>query len=230
MDDNFNIIKVGATNCYLLKSSSGNVLIDTGYKRKANIILDFLRDNEISLESIGLIILTHAHYDHIGNASVIREKTGAKIMLHKDELESLKNAITDKNNINPLNIWGRFLLGKISSIDTRFDVFTPDIIIDSDFALEEYGIKGKVIHTPGHSKGSISVLLDSGNAFIGDLAMNGMPLRIGAGEPVFGQNLNEIYKSWKKLLDMGAIYLYPAHGGPFKINVLKKILSRKGYI
>jgi len=137
VDDNFNIIKVGATNCYLLKSSSGNVLIDTGYKRKANIILDFLRDNEISLESIGLIILTHAHYDHIGNASVIREKTGAKIMLHKDELESLKNAITDKNNINPLNIWGRFLLGKISSIDTRFDVFTPDIIIDSDFALEE---------------------------------------------------------------------------------------------
>ncbi len=78
MDDNFNIIKVGATNCYLLKSSSGNVLIDTGYKRKANIILDFLRDNEISLESIGLIILTHAHYDHIGNASVIREKTGAR--------------------------------------------------------------------------------------------------------------------------------------------------------
>lgn len=230
MDDNFNIIKVGVTNCYLLKSCSCNILIDTGYKGKTKIILDFLNDNEISPRSIKIIILTHAHYDHIGNASEIKNITGAEIILHRDDLPLIKSEITDSQNTKPLNIWGKVLLSKISSIDTKFNSFEPDIIIDSDYNLSNYGINGRIIHTPGHSNGSVSVILDSGDAFIGDLAMNGLPLRIGAGEPIFGENIDQIYQSWKKLVEMGVTYLYPAHGNPFKINLLKDILSRKGYI
>jgi len=230
VENNFNIIQVGVTNCYLLKSSSFNVLIDTGYKGKAKIILDFLKNNSISPKSIGLIILTHGHYDHIGNASEIKKISGAKILIHKDDLPLLDSGITDSQSTKPLNIWGKILLSKVSSIDTSFNPLKPDIIIDSEFDLRSYGINGRIIHTPGHSKGSISVILDSGNAFIGDLAMNGLPLRIGAGEPIFGDNIDEIYQSWKKLVENKAITLYPSHGDSFDIKVIKRILSRKGHI
>ena len=230
MENNFIIIKVGVTNCYLLKSRPCNVLIDTGYKGKAKIILDFLENNGISPNSIGLIILTHAHYDHIGNALEIKKITGAKILLHKDDMPLLNSGITDSQSTKPLNIWGKILLSKISSIDTSFNSLKPDIIIESEFDLSGYGINGRIIHTPGHSKGSISVILESGYAFIGDLAMNGMPLRIGAGEPIFGDDIKEIYQSWKKLVENNANTLYPSHGNPFNIKLLKRKLLRKGYL
>jgi len=230
VENNFNIIKVGVTNCYLLKSASRNILIDTGYKGKTNIILDFLKNNNIPPKKIKLIILTHAHYDHIGNASEIKRITGAKILIHKEDIPLLGSGVTDSQSTKPLNIWGKILLGKISSIDTKFSCFQPDIIIDSEYDLSDYGINARIVHTPGHSNGSISVILNSGTAFIGDLAMNGLPLRIGAGEPIFGDNLKEIYTSWRKLIEIGVEDLYPAHGDPFKINILINILSRRGDI
>ncbi|MFA5559008.1 MAG: MBL fold metallo-hydrolase, partial [Methanofastidiosum sp.] len=162
MENKFNIIKVGATNCYFLKSNSSNVLIDTGYKGKTQIILDFLENNEIPFKNIGLIVLTHAHYDHIGNASELKKITEAKILLHKDDMSLLDLGITDSMSTKPLNIWGKILLSKIASIDTSFNHLKPDIIIDSDFDLRDYGINGRIIHTPGHSNGSISVILGSG--------------------------------------------------------------------
>ncbi len=230
MENNFNIIKVGTINCYLLKSEISNVLIDTGYKGKFQIILDFLESNGIIPESVGLIVLTYAHYDHVGNASKIKEITGAKVLVHKEELSLLKSEVTDSTSTKPLNIWGKILFSKISSIDTTFNSITPDIIMDSGFNLEDYGFSGRIINTPGHSKGSISVILNSGEAFVGDLAMNGLPLRFGAGEPIFGENIKEIYESWKKLVEFGVHTLYPAHGPSFSINIIKKILSKKEYI
>ncbi|KYC44542.1 MAG: metal-dependent hydrolase [Candidatus Methanofastidiosum methylothiophilum] len=225
---NFNIIKVGLTNCYLLKSDSCNILIDTGYKGKAKIILDYLETNGINAKSIKLIILTHGHYDHIGNAIELKKVTGAKILIHKNELPLLRSGVTDSQSTKPLNIWGKILLSKISSIDTTFEEIKPDIIIESEFDLNSYGIKGRIISTPGHSKGSISIILDSGDAFIGDLGMNGLPLRIGPGEPIFGEDISEIYKSWDKLVKNKAKSVYPSHGESFDIEVIKKILSTKG--
>ena len=57
---------------------------------------------------------------------------------------------------------------------------TPvDVVLeDEEFSMEPYGIQGRVLHTPGHSPGSMTLLLDSGEAFVGDLAMNGLPMRL----------------------------------------------------
>ena len=95
---------------------------------------------------------------------------------------------------------------------------------DEEYPLESYGIHGKVIYTPGHSSGSISLLLDTGDAFVGDLAMNVFPTRIGPGMPIFAENVNALKESWRLLLSSGAKQIYPAHGKPFNADVLEKLL------
>jgi glyoxylase-like metal-dependent hydrolase (beta-lactamase superfamily II) len=87
-------------------------------------------------------------------------------------------------------------------------------------------LPGEVIHTPGHSPGSVSLLLASGDCFVGDLAMNGLPLRRGPGLPVFADDLERVRRSWRMLLDRGARTVYPAHGRPFDAERIRCCLTR----
>ena len=101
-----------------------------------------------------------------------------------------------------------------------------DLVLgDEDFSLEEYGIPGKVIYTPGHSSGSVSVLLDTGDAFVGDMAMNKFPLRFGPGMPFFAEDMVKLKERWNLLLDAGAKIIYPAHGESFSADIIRKALS-----
>jgi glyoxylase-like metal-dependent hydrolase (beta-lactamase superfamily II) len=101
-----------------------------------------------------------------------------------------------------------------------------DIVLkDKEFSLNNYGIEGKVIHTPGHSSGSVSMLLDTGEAFVGDLAMNKFPLRLTPGLPIFAEDWPKLIESWQKLLDLGVKIVYPAHGKPFSADIIKSELT-----
>jgi glyoxylase-like metal-dependent hydrolase (beta-lactamase superfamily II) len=91
--------------------------------------------------------------------------------------------------------------------------------------LVDAGAPGKAIHTPGHSAGSVSVLLDSGEAFVGDLAMNGFPLRLTPGFPIFAEDMAKLRESWQLLLAQGARMIYPAHGKPFEAGIMRKALA-----
>ena len=64
------------------------------------------------------------------------------------------------------------------------------------------------------------MFLDGGEAIVGDLAMNGFPMRRGGGMPIFGNSESEIKQSWKKLLGAGASVIYPGHGDPFPSSQL----------
>jgi glyoxylase-like metal-dependent hydrolase (beta-lactamase superfamily II) len=72
---------------------------------------------------------------------------------------------------------------------------------------------------------SVSVLLDSGEAFVGDLAMNKFPLRLGPGLPIVAEDSEKVKESWRKLLELGATTVYPAHEKPFSTEVIKKALK-----
>ena len=101
-----------------------------------------------------------------------------------------------------------------------------DLVIgDQGFSLTEYGIPGEVIYTPGHSPGSVSVLLETGDAFVGDMAMNKFPLRIFPGLPIFAEDIAQVRESWNLLLNAGAKTIYPSHGEPFSADIIKKALS-----
>ena len=95
---------------------------------------------------------------------------------------------------------------------------------DEEFSLAPFGISGKVLYTPGHTLGSVSVLLDSGNAFVGDLAMNGIPFHFRPGLPIFAEDLELVKRSWRLLLDQGAKVIYPGHGKPFRADIISRLV------
>jgi glyoxylase-like metal-dependent hydrolase (beta-lactamase superfamily II) len=96
------------------------------------------------------------------------------------------------------------------------------VVAGDDFSLLKHlGIDGVILHTPGHTGDSISVVLSDGSAFVGDIAMNFMNLCYTRHRPIFVQNIEDVYRSWQKLVHHGAKVVYPAHGELFDISALK---------
>ncbi len=115
----------------------------------------------------------------------------------------------------------RLFLPRITIPETKVDV----VLGDEPLPLRGYGLAGHVLHTPGHSPGSVTVLLESGEAFVGDLAMNGFPLRRRPGLPIIAEDPEAVIRSWHRLLDAGARTIYPAHGRPFPADVMRNAIG-----
>jgi len=179
----------------------------------------------IGPRDLQLILLTHGHWDHIGCASHIRELAGAKIAVHRHDRECLERAL--KFMPPGVNARGVFLEKALTLVlpFVHIPACTVDVVIeDEGLSLSDYGIPGKVIHTPGHSPGSVAVLLDSGEAFVGDMAMNMFPFRYGANLPVLAEDFAQLKESWRNLLNQGAKTIYPAHRKPFSSDIIRNVL------
>lgn len=217
-------IPLGPDRCYVIKDK-GVIMINSGTPNKGKKFIKRIKKVSIRPTDIKLIILTHGHWDHIGSAKDIKEITGAKIAMHQLEKDWLEKSL--KPLPPGVTRWGRTFAKIMAIFMPLIHIPSTDIDIllgDEEFSLSEFGISGKVVHTPGHSSGSVSVLLETGDVFVGDLAMNGFPLRLSPGLPIFAENLQKVKDSWKLLLDMGAKNIYPAHGKPFSAEIMRKIL------
>ena len=216
---------LGNTNCFLLKDK-GTILIDAGGPKQAKKFRKELEKASIEPEEVKLILITHGHFDHIGSAGEIQSMTGAKIAMHEKDKENL-----EKGQVRfPPGVtgWGRFIMSILSFLKSmiRFPSAPVDVVLtDREISLEAYGIPGRVIPTPGHSAGSVAVLLDTGEAFVGDMSMSGFPMRLGPGLPIFAEDLSRLRESWKSLLDRGAKTIYMSHGKPAPAEVIRKKLN-----
>lgn len=221
-----NTIELGVGNIHVIQDK-GTVVVDAGDTDKRKEFIEGLEKMSLNPKDIKLVVITHGHFDHIGTAADIRELTGAKIAMHEKEKKCLEKGLMPQPP--GLNLWGTMVAGLIKVAMVPFRKIKPtsvDIVLDdSEVSLSEYGIQGSIIHTPGHSAGSVSVLLETGDAFVGDLAMNAFPLRINPGLPVFGDNIETIKSSWSLLLEKGAKKVYPGHGDPFPVSVIEKALA-----
>jgi glyoxylase-like metal-dependent hydrolase (beta-lactamase superfamily II) len=146
--------------------------------------------------------------------------------MHKGDKENLEKG---QARIPPgVTGWGKVLNKILSLFESmiKFPPSTVDIVLGNDeMSLEEYGIQGTVIPTPGHSEGSVALLLDTGEAFVGDMAMNGLPMRLGPGLPAFAVDLPGLKESWRSLLDRGVKTIYPSHGKPVSVEVVRKAIA-----
>jgi len=212
-------IVLGITRCYLIRGDN-LILIDGGMPNKVEAFRKALRKLSIDPGEIKLIVITHGHWDHIGSIGDIRELTGARTAIHELDRECLEKG--KERRAPGVTRWGRFMTGMIGSFGSsiRIPVTDADITLGDEFPLAQFGINGTVIHTPGHTPGSVSVLLETGEAFVGDLAMNMFPLTVRPGYPIFAEDIRKVKESWKILLNRGVKTVYPAHGKPFPINVM----------
>jgi hydroxyacylglutathione hydrolase len=225
MGVNITAIPLGAGNCYIVRDK-GTIIVDCGVPKKAKAFKKAMEKNSIKPEEVQLIVITHGHWDHIGSAKDIKEITGARIAMHANEREWLEKSL--KQLPAGVTAWGRILKGIMGLFMPL--VYIPPVDVDIElgdevFSLSEYGIPGKVLYTPGHSSGSVSVLLETGDAFVGDLAMNMFPLRFTPGLPIFADDLDTVKESWNLLLEQGAQTIYPGHGKPFSADIFRKVLS-----
>ena len=217
-------IKLGVDHCYIIRGE-GTIMIDGGGPNQAGSFEKVIKSLSIKPEDIKLLVLTHGHWDHIGSAKGIKELTGAKLAIHQQEKEWLEKSL--KPLPPGVNVWGK-IFGRIMGMFMPL-VHIPgadvDIVLgDGELPLSGYGIPGKILYTPGHSMGSVSVLLETGDAFVGDLAMNGFPLRYGPGLPIFAEDMQKVRESWRLLMDAGAETIYPAHGKPFPVDFIRRAL------
>lgn len=218
-------IHLGFDRCYLIQDK-GTIMIDGGAPGKIKPFMKRIGQLSIRPEQIKLIVLTHGHWDHIASVKDIKEKTGAKIAIHEREKEWLEKGLKPMPpGVTP---WGRFLGKAITMCLPLIDVpaVQADIVIGNEgLSLAEHGIEGRIIPTPGHSSGSVSVLLDTGDVFVGDMAMNKFPLSLCPGLPIFAEDFDQLKESWRTLLNQGAKTVYPSHGKPFSADVIKKNLN-----
>ncbi len=219
-------VPVGFDRCYILESE-GVVMVDGGAPGRARAFRAGLARLALQARDISLIVITHGHFDHFGSARAIKDMTGARLAVHERDRAALDEGRSLA--VPPaLTAWGRVLLLALRPVAVRLRIPPAPaevVLTERDLPLAPFGLHGRVIHTPGHTDGSVSVLLDSGEAFVGDLAMNGFPLRRGPGMPAFARDFAQVQASWRKLLEAGATAIYPAHGRPFPAEVLRRELA-----
>lgn len=222
----------GFNQCYIIQSNTAAIMIDSGLPNKAKEFKKALEEIKMTPNNIKLIILTHGHIDHIGSAKDIKDITGAKIAMHKADIEHIDESKWRKKLPKGIGIWGKTFSGLMHTWAhfVKLKPFEVDLIVDDEgMPLTDFGIPGKIVHTPGHTAGSISVILGSGEAFVGCMAQNRasiymMPLRLSPGLPVLADDIEKVKESWKTILTPEIKTIYPGHGKPFPAEKIRKIL------
>jgi len=215
-----NTVQAGGANVYLIANGGQSVLVDAGGKGAPKKILETLRESGLQPQDVKLIILTHTHSDHCGGLKALQEMTRAKILVHESEAESLTQGYGGFPR-------GTTLLGKLVSFmgrnlargSGRFEAVRPDTTISERFDLEPYGIDGYVLSTPGHSSGSLCVIVDGETAIVGD-TLFGISRRTAF--PPFADDVDELLRSWKRLIETGCQRFLPGHGGVISLEMLRE--------
>jgi hydroxyacylglutathione hydrolase len=216
-------ISLGWANAFVIRGKRP-VLVDTGYPGSAPAIIDKLTQNGVDPGWLSLILITHGHSDHFGSAAEIKKQTGAPIAVHKLDAEALIKG--QDPSLKPTGFIGRMFLPLLERRGpATAPPLKPDIIIEGELDLSKFGVDGKVIHTPGHTPGSLSVILPNGEFIVGDLIMRGMLRFWQPNYPLFADDMSQLNKSIKLILRKKPTKIYCTHGGIFTAEDVQRRFS-----
>lgn len=216
------IAPLGLINAFLIHNHNGCILVDAGLPNTEGKVQKALARLACSFEDIKLIVVTHAHIDHAGNAFKLHTLSGAPIVAHEGDLPYFQGK--KKMHFCPTGWFGK-LFHKTGAIQKAYSYFTPDILLTSTKTLDltPFGFDGEVIPTPGHTEGSLSVVLNNRNAIVGDLVSSGILLggiaRTGkAKRPPFEDDPLAVRRELQQLVARGTEHFHMGHGGPLPKN------------
>ena len=197
------VVNVGyhSTNYWVISTSRSRLLVDLGWPGSLKKMELNLKRMNIPINEIKYSLATHYHIDHAGLAQELKD-IGIPLLL----LDVQVDAITSLEKwVKPHE---KYL--KICQDDNKIINCN-----ESRQILGEIGIQGEIIHTPGHSSDSISLILDDGRAFIGDLTNISMIEKDKADITLY---------SWKLLQDHGVKEIYPGHGPVYLLKELNIVI------
>jgi len=189
-----------STNYWVISAGRSRLLVDLGYPGTMGTLRARLKKMDIPLQEIRYAIATHYHIDHAGLAQEL------KLMgVHLIVLETQVAAIPQmKLFTKPRDHYMEISLEGNLTIPAS----------ESRTVLAQLGLQGEILPTPGHSDDSVSLLLDDGSVFTGDLT----PV-----ENAWGEQGELVKASWHLLIEHGAKRVYPGHGGIRTIDQMKKV-------
>ena len=198
-----------AVNTYLIENGTSSLVIDPGHD--CSELITYINEKKLSIEAV---LLTHAHVDHVAGVNDIIDSCGKpEVYMGKDDTDLLANLVFQAK---------------------MFDLPTPkpvvvDRVIRHKETLELAGLKIEPLHTPGHSQGSFSFVIES-SIFSGDVLF----LQSIGRTDLFGGNLSVLMKSINEvLLSYPDDYIiYPGHGEKTTIGFEKEnnpYLKNKNY-
>jgi ribonuclease/clavin/mitogillin len=185
------IVNVGykSTNYWVISAGRSRVLVDLGWPGTIGTMRANLGRSDIPLSEIRYALATHYHLDHAGAAQDLKNAGVPLLMLDVQVpfVQLMKRYIKPQDHFTDIAMEGNLVIR----------------VAESRALLDRVGIAGEILHTPGHSEDSVSLLLDDGPVFTGDLTD---PRWVGAEDP------DVVRASWQLLKDRGATQVYAGHG------------------
>ena len=213
--DNIYLISgVRGANSYVFLGEKGVVVVDTGMGGNASKIVEFVGSLDKEPASIAYIVLTHSDMDHSGSVAQLKELTKAKVAIHRSDAPRLSGEMKLKEVKGAMGA-----LFAIMSLFIRFKPVKPDILLEDSSMIG--GLT--VVHTPGHTDGSVSLYLPGEVLFVGDaLRTNKKELPV-LSHSAMTVNMDQARESVRKIVELKFEYLLPGHGPPITSNASAKL-------
>ncbi len=176
-----------STNYWVVSAGRSRLLVDIGWPGTMGAMKASLKRMGVPLDEIRYALATHYHIDHAGLAEEIKHE-GVALLVMQVQVAAIPR----------MSDWTK---PRDRYVDITMDGNITISFEESRELLREVGLAGEILHTPGHSEDSVSLLLDDGSAFTGDLP----PEAHSWDNPV-------ALASWRMLRRRGANRVYPAHG------------------
>lgn len=196
-------------NCYLVLDDDGIMLIDTGLPGNSSKIIKYVEKQlKHSPQDIKTIVITHQHMDHMGSLSKMKDITGAKVAIHPADADYIRGKT---NHAGPAfsNI-----MVKLIQLIYRTKPVEPDILLENGDQIGEY----QVIHTPGHTPGSICLYNpENKTIFVGDNLRYKDGKLQSPGERLLPEP-EKYEESMKKLLNYDIEVIFTGHTAPVTSN------------